>query len=189
MLKRLDLGNEPTMRLLDRYVAWIAKEASPAGGIGPHELSRLDDRHIADSLAMVEPINMATIKTVTDLGSGVGLPGIPLAVAFPRCRVTLLERSATRCRLLRRVVRLLALENVDVVQGDAFVDIPAADLIVSRAFIDPARLATITKPHREAGSVVVAAGSRVRPKEVGGWSIHAVGVDILDPPGWILIME
>ena len=57
---------------------------------------------------------------VLDVGTGVGLPGIPLAILFPETMVTLLDRGGRRVRLLHRAVRVLGLPNVVIAQGDAF---------------------------------------------------------------------
>jgi 16S rRNA (guanine527-N7)-methyltransferase len=128
----VNLGNEalswagfdlPASRaaLLIDYVEWLRAEAIPAGGLGPREADRVWDRHIADSLAFAGGWRgHPPPHELLDIGSGVGLPGIPLAIAWPQCRVTLLDRAGRRTRLLRRAVRVLGLENAVVAQGDAF---------------------------------------------------------------------
>lgn len=100
---------------LDAYVQWLGDEGSRVGGIGPGEARRLWERHICDSLAF--GCDGAGIASLVDVGSGVGLPGIPLAVAFPETEVTLVERSGRRADALRRVSAILGVP-VTVFEGD-----------------------------------------------------------------------
>jgi len=69
-------------------------------------------RHVLDSLTLVPHLQG---KTLADLGSGAGLPGIPLALACPQLQVTLIESSRKKARFLREVVRHLQLNNVAVI--------------------------------------------------------------------------
>jgi len=84
---------------LARYRDWLRDEAIPAGGLGPKERRRLESRHIADSLLFGAGFG-AVPEHVRDLGSGVGLPGIPLAVAHPRSQLELVDRSQRRVDLM-----------------------------------------------------------------------------------------
>jgi hypothetical protein len=102
---------------LGAYAHWLADEARGAGGIGPAEVPRLFDRHIGDSLAYL--VGMPRhVSAIVDIGSGVGLPGIPLAIMHPTVAVTLVDRSGRRSDLARRAVRVLGLDNVEVMQAD-----------------------------------------------------------------------
>lgn len=115
-------GHELTpssIEMLEAYAGWLEAEAIPAGGLGPREAPRIWSRHIADSLVFASGWTEPP-PDVLDVGTGVGLPGIPLAILWPETDVTLLDRGGRRVRLLRRVARLLALPNVHVFQGDAF---------------------------------------------------------------------
>ena len=100
------------------YADWLIEEAIPVGGIGPDEANRIFDRHVADSLVFAAGW-LESPATLIDVGSGVGLPGIPLAIAAPETSVTLLDRSQRQTDLARRAIRILALEEVSVVTGDA----------------------------------------------------------------------
>ncbi len=106
------------LRALVAYADWLIEEAIPAGGLGPDEAERIIDRHVADSLVFGAGWNQSP-ATLIDVGSGVGLPGIPLAIAAPEISVTLLDRSQRRTDLARRAIRILALQGVSVVTGDA----------------------------------------------------------------------
>lgn len=73
--------------------------------------------HLLDSLTPL-PLIAAAGKNLIDLGSGAGLPGIPLALALPELTVTLLDRSGRRCGFLRNAVAILRRPDIEVVQGD-----------------------------------------------------------------------
>ena len=79
------------------------------------DIRRLDARHLLDSLAS-RPFLAG--KTLLDVGTGPGLPGIPLAIAMPETTVTLWERMSKRIRFLQMVCRELRLQNVHVVERD-----------------------------------------------------------------------
>jgi len=90
-------------------------------------------RHLLDSLALVPFLD--GIHTLADLGTGPGLPGIPLALARPSLRVTLVESNGKKARFLREAVRTLALANAEVVQSRIEAWHPPApfDAITARA--------------------------------------------------------
>ena len=90
-------------------------------------------RHLLDSLAM--NAHLDGIATLADLGTGPGLPGIPLAIARPGLRVTLVEANGKKARFLREAVRTLGLGNAEVAESRIeALDRPGAfDAITARA--------------------------------------------------------
>ena len=98
------------------------------------DIARLDKRHLTDSLAASPYL---TGETVLDVGTGPGLPGIPLAIARPTLMFTLWERMSRRVRFLQLVCRELGLNNVEVVECDldktAHLKLHKFDHIVARA--------------------------------------------------------
>ena len=88
------------------------------GLMGPREVDRIWDRHVLNSVAVAHAITPGA--SVVDVGSGAGLPGIPLALARSDLRVTLLEPLLRRANFLTGVVEELGLgERVEVVRGRA----------------------------------------------------------------------
>ena len=85
-----------------RYVAMLAGDGVVRGLIGPREVPRLWDRHVLNSAALAEAV--PPDARVVDVGSGAGLPGIPLALARPDLTLTLVEPMARRVEFLTDVV-------------------------------------------------------------------------------------
>ena len=90
-------------------------------------------KHLLDSLAM-QPF-VRGLRTLADLGTGPGLPGIPLAIATPGLQVTLVESNGKKARFLREAVRQLGLGNVQVAESriEAFRPGTPFDAITARA--------------------------------------------------------
>lgn len=102
----------------NRYVDILASRGVDWGLIGPREVERLWPRHVLNSVAISQLIDPGS--SVLDVGSGAGLPGIPLAIARPDLKVTLLEPLLRRANFLTEVVKELGLgDHVTVVRGRA----------------------------------------------------------------------
>ena len=130
-------------------------------------------RHLLDSLAMVP--HVADLPTLADLGTGPGLPGIPLAIALPHLKVTLVESNGKKARFLREAVRTLKLANAEVAESR----IEAVDRPGAFAAITARALATLPDILAAGGHLPAADGrllamKGVRPDD----EIAAL------PPGW-----
>jgi len=86
----------------ERYVARLATDGVTRGLIGPSEVSRLWERHVLNSAAVAEVVPAGA--RVVDVGSGAGLPGIPLGLARPDVALALVEPMARRVEFLSEVV-------------------------------------------------------------------------------------
>lgn len=107
--------------------------------------------HVLDSLCAL-PL-LADSRQLGDLGSGAGLPGIPLAVMRPDLCVVLVEKKRRKCSFLREAVRELRLTNCEVLEGDA-AELAAQggvfETAIARAFLQPRQLLPVlTKVARE----------------------------------------
>ena len=180
--------DENQLELLVMFRDWLASEAEPAGGLGPHELSRLDRRHITDSLLFSKFLPIDTDE-VTDLGSGVGLPGIPLAILRPHTRFRLIDRSQRKVDLLKRVVRVLDLSNVELVETDATRLQGDIGFIVSRATLPPDKAFHLFDRLLSTSGTAVLGGSWTEEPRYSGWETVDVGGEVLDQPVWLLIMR
>lgn len=149
-------------RLLD-YVALISKWNRVHNLTAVRESEKMVSHHLLDSLAVVPHLSA---RTVLDVGSGAGLPGIPLAVAWPDARVTLLDSNHKKATFLRQAVIELGLDNVEVVceRAETWQPHGEFELVISRAFSD---LAEFLKAAGRlcAASGVMAAMKGVYPHE------------------------
>lgn len=127
-------GNVPfeTMEALGRYVALLHQWNGTINLIGKATLHDVWGRHIWDSYQLVKLIPPKA-KTLVDLGSGGGLPGLVIAIACPKLAVTLVERDIRKAAFLREAARSLGLANVTVKNEDAHFLDASFDVITARA--------------------------------------------------------
>jgi len=187
--KPISPGQRVTLGL---YRDWLEDEAIPAGGLGPGETDRLEHRHIADSLLFYSGWgDRDPPDVIWDLGSGVGLPGIPLAVMLPESEVLLVDRSGRRVDMAKRAVRVLGLHNVTVTQGDIHDLRGQVPMLVARAVRSPAELGPVIEKHLQSEGRAVVGGSWLSPSRhvPAGWKVKEIPRHLLDRPVWLLIMR
>lgn len=172
---------------LDRYREWLLAEALPAGGLGPGESDRLEDRHIGDSILFARFVGRS--PRVWDLGSGVGLPGIPLAILLPETEMILVDRSGRRVGLCRRALRILELENVEVIQAEIEDLKPRLSMIVSRATLPPEEMRRVAERLLSPGGTALIGGSWTARPSYPGWETISVPATVLDREVWLLMMR
>lgn len=121
------------------YVELLATTGVERGLIGPREADRLWERHVFNSAALADLVPEAA--RLVDVGSGAGLPGIPLALRRPDLQVTLLEPLLRRATFLVEAVEELELtDRVEVVRARAEDHRATYDAVVSRALAPLPRL-------------------------------------------------
>lgn len=188
--------------LLQGYAAWLQAEAIPAGGLGPREGERVWVRHLADSLLFAAGWRGNAPVEILDVGTGVGLPGIPLSILWPDTRVTLLDRGGRRVRLLHRAVRVLAVPNVVIAQGDAFAVADEWEGLVARGALRAPEMVGLSARLLSPGGCTVLGLSRqavppARTRDLVGIAealglepeLVEVPTEVLDGPAWLLIMR
>ncbi|WIG54402.1 MAG: 16S rRNA (guanine(527)-N(7))-methyltransferase [Rhodanobacteraceae bacterium] len=127
---RLELPVDAQEKLL-AYLDLLAKWNRTYNLTAVRDPEDMVSRHLLDSLAVLPFVHG---ETLADLGSGAGLPGIPLAIARPDIAVTLIESNGKKARFLREAVRSLPLANVTVAQARVQDATGAFDTITARAF-------------------------------------------------------
>jgi 16S rRNA (guanine527-N7)-methyltransferase len=147
------------------YADLLATAGVDRGLIGPREVDRLWERHLLNSAAISDAI--PTGSAVLDVGSGAGLPGIPLSLSRPDLHVTLVEPLLRRTVFLTEVCDQLDLYDVDVRRSRAE-NMPRAqsDVVVARAVAPLARLLPWTMPLLRPGGRLVAMKGRSADQEL-----------------------
>jgi 16S rRNA (guanine527-N7)-methyltransferase len=134
----LELGLQVPVELQQKfteYLALIAKWNRVHNLTAVRETSKMVSVHVLDSLAILPHVQAAS---VIDVGSGAGLPGIPLALMWPHAHVVLLDSNHKKAAFLRQAVIELGLKNVEVVceRVQAWQPAQKFELVISRAFSD-----------------------------------------------------
>jgi 16S rRNA (guanine527-N7)-methyltransferase len=185
------------------FAEMLAEQGVDRGLIGPREVDRLWDRHLLNSAVIAELLPEKS--RVVDVGSGAGLPGIPLALARPDLSVTLLEPMARRVAWLNEVVDRLGL-RVSVMRGraeeaDVRQRLRACDAVTARAVAPLGRLAAWCLPLLRPGGRLLAlkgasaeeelARDDVSVARAGGRrrQIVTCGVDVVDVPTTVVLIE
>jgi 16S rRNA (guanine527-N7)-methyltransferase len=182
--------------LAQRYADLLAGDGVVRGLIGPREAPRIWDRHLLNCAVVAAFVPDGA--SVTDVGSGAGLPGIVLALARPDLTVVLVEPMARRTAFLEEAVAALDLgERVSVVRGRAEElagRLALALVVTARAVAPLDRLAAWCLPLTSVGGRVLAVkgasaldevvAHRAAVARLGGGSpvVHQAGVDLLPEP-------
>ena len=140
---KLKISPRDQHRLLD-YLALLQKWNKVYNLTALREPEKMVSHHLLDSLAVVPHI---TAHHILDVGSGAGLPGIPMAIARGDWRVTLLDSSHKKAAFLKQAAIELKLSNITVCceRVEAWWPEQKFDLIISRAFSDLVEFVTLSK--------------------------------------------
>jgi 16S rRNA (guanine527-N7)-methyltransferase len=185
-----------------RYAELLAEAGVQRGLIGPREVPRLWERHLLNCAVLSEAVPEGV--TVCDVGSGAGLPGIPLALVRDDLNITLLEPLLRRTNFLTEVVELLGLDHVTVVRGRAeevLGKLPPVHVVTARAVAPLDRLAAwgipLLRPYGEmlalkgdtAEEELKAAATALSKLGAVETSILHVGEGIVDPMSTVVRVE
>jgi 16S rRNA (guanine527-N7)-methyltransferase len=172
----LDIEQEPAaaslifgagIDLARAYTQRLAADSETFGLLGPRELPRIWSRHVINSALLSELVPDETL--VADVGSGAGLPGIPMAIAQPKAHFTLIEPMERRANWLSAVVSDLGIKNVDVIRARAEeVSRTDFDIVTARAVAALDKLLKLLTPLTRGSrlkTVLALKGSRA-PEEI-----------------------
>lgn len=196
--KRVFGDNHP---VAETYAALLADAGVVRGLIGPREVGRLWERHLLNCGVLGELV--PADADVLDIGSGAGLPGIPLAIARPDLWVTLVEPMERRVAFLTEAIDALKLPNVEILRARAESVSPKgkADVVTSRALAPLQKLADWCLPLARRGGEVLAIKGASAPEEVAKYlrahrrnrshrpEVVECGIDLLDTPTTVIRLK
>lgn len=150
----------PQIEKARAFAQKLANDSDDLGLLGPRELDKLWSRHILNSAVVAETVKAGDL--VADVGSGAGLPGIPMAIALPEARFVLIEPMERRSTWMLEVIQELGLNNIEVRRDRAeeVLDLKF-DIVTARAVAALDKLLRLTVPLlKPGGSLIALKGSK-----------------------------
>jgi 16S rRNA (guanine527-N7)-methyltransferase len=150
----------PQIEKARAFAQKLANDSDDLGLLGPRELDKLWSRHILNSAVVAETVKAGDL--VADVGSGAGLPGIPMAIVLPEAHFVLIEPMERRSNWMLEVIEELGLTNVEVsrARAEEVLDL-TFDIVTARAVAALDKLLRLTvhllKP---GGSLIALKGSK-----------------------------
>jgi 16S rRNA (guanine527-N7)-methyltransferase len=170
---------------LYEYLQLLQKWNKPFNLTAIKKAEEMIPKHLMDSLSVLAHLGGA--RRVCDVGTGAGLPGIPLAVCCPETEFVLLDSNGKKTRFLHQVRRHLNLNNVTIVEGRAEDYQPDVgfDAVLSRAFADLMRMCQVTQHLLKKNGVWLAMKSQILETEQATLDARVVLVEqrALQVPG------
>ncbi|MDO4474323.1 MAG: 16S rRNA (guanine(527)-N(7))-methyltransferase RsmG [Eubacteriales bacterium] len=120
MIRELNIEVTDQMKQqFDKYYELLVEWNKVMNLTGITEYEEVNSKHFVDSISIVKAIDVNSVESVIDIGTGAGFPGIPLKIVFPHLKVTLLDSLNKRIKFLNTVIDELGLEDICTIHGRA----------------------------------------------------------------------
>lgn len=152
---------EKMYQQFDKYYEILVEWNKVMNLTGITEYEEVNEKHFVDSLSIVKIQNLNNVESVIDIGTGAGFPGIPLKIAFPHLKITLLDSLNKRIKFLNEVIEQLELKDIETIHGRAEDYAKQKeyrecyDLCVSRAVANLSTLSEYCLPYVKKGGLFI----------------------------------
>ena len=171
---------------LEKFLLLLSRWNRVSNLTGIKYLNEMVSAHLMDSLSVWPFI---TGKTVLDVGSGAGFPGIPLAILYPKKSFTLLDSNGKKTRFIRQAVIDLKLTNVEVIHARVETLETKFDHVICRAFGSLELFVSMCEQHTEKGGNLLAMKSN-KTENLGGreMNVHKLSVPGVESERYLMLI-
>ena len=174
----LTIEAETQLRML-RYIELIDKWNRVYNLTAIRDLPTMVSTHLLDSLAVAPHLSA---RTILDVGSGAGLPGIPLAMIWPQSQMTLLDSNQKKATFMQQACIELELKNVEVVcaRAESWHSPKKFDLVISRAFAELADFVRVAAPHCTPTGLLAAMKGILPADEIRAVAVNSASPSVIE---------